>query len=258
MAVTVLSIPPLMATRTRPCLLIIVRVLLILYSVLHIFGFSTLLAQQRGMASVFPDEFHGRKTASGEEFNKNKYHAAHPKLAFGEKLTVYNPVNKKSVQVTIVDRGPFLEDKIIEVSSRVARELGIPQGGEVLLYNEKPPPASLAAKGGKDTEKTKPTTSIPPIPDNLSRQFTKGNIYRIQMHNVDSGKYFIQVAALSKYDAALQLVAKLQGLGYQQIVLRADNRFIKVAIGPFPSILTAKTKLDRLIAHGYKPIVIPW
>lgn len=82
-----------------------------------------------GKASYYGDEFHGRKTASGEVYNMNEYTAAHRTLPFGTICRVTNLNNQKSVLVRINDRGPFVVDRIIDLSVGAARAIdGIAEG----------------------------------------------------------------------------------------------------------------------------------
>ncbi len=80
---------------------------------------------QTGMASYYGPGFHGRKTASGEIFNKNDLTAAHRSLPFGSKVTVTDLKTGKSVVVRINDRGPFSGGRVIDLSEGAARNLGI-------------------------------------------------------------------------------------------------------------------------------------
>ena len=80
---------------------------------------------QTGMASYYGPGFHGRKTASGETFNKNDLTAAHRSLPFGSKVTVTDLKTGKSVVVRINDRGPFSGGRVIDLSEGAARNLGI-------------------------------------------------------------------------------------------------------------------------------------
>ncbi|KAB2878929.1 septal ring lytic transglycosylase RlpA family protein [bacterium] len=76
-----------------------------------------------GTASYYADKFHGRKTASGETFNMHDLTAAHKTLPFGTIVKVTNLKNDKSVKLKINDRGPFVKDRIIDVSLAAAKEL---------------------------------------------------------------------------------------------------------------------------------------
>jgi rare lipoprotein A len=78
---------------------------------------------QKGEASWYGSQYHGKTTSSGEVYNKNKMTAAHKTLPFGTKVKVTNLENNESVVLRINDRGPFVGDRIIDVSEVAARKL---------------------------------------------------------------------------------------------------------------------------------------
>ena len=84
---------------------------------------------ETGMASYYAREFHGRETASGRTYRKNELTAAHRTLPFGTKVRVTNLENGRHVVVTVTDRGPFRRERVIDLSKRAARELGIIRAG---------------------------------------------------------------------------------------------------------------------------------
>ncbi|RAU84359.1 septal ring lytic transglycosylase RlpA family protein [Pontibacter arcticus] len=84
---------------------------------------------QKGQASWYGSKYHGRKTSSGERYNKNHMTAAHQTLPFGTKVKVTNLDNQESVIVRINDRGPFVGNRIIDVSEVAARKLDFHREG---------------------------------------------------------------------------------------------------------------------------------
>ncbi len=82
-----------------------------------------------GIASWYGKRYHGRRTASGEIFDMNSGTAAHRTLPFGTRVEVTNLENGRSAVLKINDRGPFVRRRIIDVSRRVAQELGFVQQG---------------------------------------------------------------------------------------------------------------------------------
>lgn len=79
--------------------------------------------KQNVLASYYANKFNGRKTASGKRFDNNKYTAAHKKLPFGTKIKVTNPINGKFVIVEVIDRGPFVRSREIDLSRRAFMEI---------------------------------------------------------------------------------------------------------------------------------------
>lgn len=80
---------------------------------------------QEGVASYYSDRFQGALTASGEAFDQQALTAAHPSLPFGTKVLVTRPDTGQEVEVLINDRGPFVKGRIIDLSKRAARTLGM-------------------------------------------------------------------------------------------------------------------------------------
>ena len=84
---------------------------------------------QQGKASYYGARHHGRKTASGEPFNKNALTAAHRTLPFGTRVRVTNLNNQQSIVVRINDRGPYAKGRIIDLSEQAAREINMIRAG---------------------------------------------------------------------------------------------------------------------------------
>lgn len=83
----------------------------------------------RGFASYYGDEFQGRLTSNGEVFNQRSFTAAHRNLPFGTKVRVINMKNNRSVFVRINDRGPFVENRVIDLSRAAAEQLDMLKDG---------------------------------------------------------------------------------------------------------------------------------
>ena len=94
-------------------------------------------ATQRGIASFMSDRLHGEKTASGEPYDKNKLVAAHATYAMGTVVRVTNLENGRTVDVTIVDRGPKAAgNRIIDISRAAAERLDFIGDGTVQVRIE--------------------------------------------------------------------------------------------------------------------------
>lgn len=94
---------------------------------------------EQGIASYYADEYHGKKTASGEIYNMNEFSAAHPTLPFGLRLVVVNTRNNKSVIVKVNDRMPSFKGRIIDLSLAAAKKIDMIRDGttEVKIYRIK-------------------------------------------------------------------------------------------------------------------------
>ena len=86
---------------------------------------------EMGVASWYGPNFHGRAAASGEVYDMESLVAAHPTLPFNTWVRVLNLDNQKSVRVRIMDRGPFIEGRIIDLSHAAARAIGMLAPGTV-------------------------------------------------------------------------------------------------------------------------------
>lgn len=98
-----------------------------------------------GLASWYGPYFHGRQTATGERFNQNAFTAAHPSLPFDTYLRVTNLENGKAVIVRINDRGPYFENRTLDLSREAARCLGSETSGVVTVEAEIMQPESTTA-----------------------------------------------------------------------------------------------------------------
>ena len=85
----------------------------------------TFAQEKFGIASYYSDAFQGRKTASGEPYDKNKLTGAHKTYEFGTIVKVTRLDNKKSVNIRINDRGPYINGRIIDVSKAAAAQLDL-------------------------------------------------------------------------------------------------------------------------------------
>lgn len=85
--------------------------------------------KQRGVASWYGKQFHGRRTANGERYNMHSMSAAHPTLPLPSYVRVTNLKSGTSVIVRVNDRGPFARDRVIDLSHAAAHHLGIVKGG---------------------------------------------------------------------------------------------------------------------------------
>jgi len=101
-------------------------------------------AVQVGIASWYGHPFHGRPTASGEIYDMEKMTAAHRTFALGTVAHVENLTNKQTVQVRINDRGPFVNDRIIDLSHAAAQAISMPGIANVRLKVISTPPTRAA------------------------------------------------------------------------------------------------------------------
>jgi rare lipoprotein A len=143
--------------------------LLLLVSFLCFGAATKSMAQEFGEASIFADNFQGKKTASGELYDMNKLTAAHKSFPFGSKLKITRLDNKQSVVVRVNDRGPYLKGKVVELSRKAAREIGLTEG-EVKVKIE----LVEKANSNEDIRPPKPAPIVE-VPDAKSDLASKGD-----------------------------------------------------------------------------------
>jgi rare lipoprotein A len=98
-------------------------------------NFNYKLYKKKAHASYYASKFNGRKTASGKRFDNNKLTAAHKTFAFGTKVRVTNERNGKSVIVEIIDRGPYVRGREIDLSRKAFMDITSNKGGGAVIVN---------------------------------------------------------------------------------------------------------------------------
>lgn len=93
--------------------------------------------EEYGLASYYSDDFEGRSTAYGDTYNKDELTCAHKRFPYGTILKVTRLDNKKSVRVKVIDKGPFIKGRVVDLSRRAAEVLGIVGMGSVEVKVEK-------------------------------------------------------------------------------------------------------------------------
>jgi rare lipoprotein A (peptidoglycan hydrolase) len=96
----------------------------------------TLAADQVGLASWYGADFQGKPTASGQIFDEDKLTAAHRTLPLKSRVRVTNLENGRSVEVRINDRGPYVPGRVLDLSTRAARAIGMHKEGLALVRIE--------------------------------------------------------------------------------------------------------------------------
>jgi rare lipoprotein A len=176
--------------------------------------------EREGIASWYGDPYHGRRTASGEVYDKNKMTAAHRTLPFNTMVLVHNLENGKDVKVRINDRGPFVKNRIIDLSFAAARKIGMVGTGSahvrIDILEDVPVEGYYAIQVGafRDKERAEAmqtqVAAICPPAHIVSIENDDGVLYRVQ-----AGKY-------SDHSSALKALAELKKLKYDGFVVRLD------------------------------------
>lgn len=230
---------------------------------------------EKGLASYYDDSFHGRKTASGQTYDKNQYTAAHKTLPFGTKVRVKNPANGKTVDVTINDRGPYIKGRVIEISKRAAQQIDLlkatvaPVELTVLSGPEstKPAPTTPAtasstkpASSSATTSAAKParqpaasTNKTPKDGDNLVEEASEmktGGLYKMQVLKLQPEGFGVQVAGYSDYQSVVQQLAVLQKNWFKGATVFVDELngkpYYKVILGPLTTRAEAESYCENI------------
>lgn len=109
--------------------LILFSGLFCLLSTSFLFSQTQKTSAEYGKCGYYADNLHGRKTSSGEKYDKNLFTCAHKTLPFGTKVRITRLDNKKSVVVRVNDRGPYLEGYVTDISRKAAEAIGLIRDG---------------------------------------------------------------------------------------------------------------------------------
>ena len=195
----------------------------------HAHGF-----RERGTASWYGKDFHGRKTASGEIYNMYAMTAAHKTLPLGTYVRVCNFDNGKTVDVRINDRGPFVRGRIIDLSYEAARRIGLVGPGTA--------PTEIVALGlVKETV----------VNGKVQRTLVPGDYY--------VGDFTIQVGAFKLKENAVRLRSKLaQTYKNAHIVVYEGARgtFYRVRVSRCKTLDQAKMYEKIVEAAGYPDAIV--
>ncbi|RLB90912.1 MAG: septal ring lytic transglycosylase RlpA family lipoprotein [Deltaproteobacteria bacterium] len=190
--------------------------------------------RQRGIASWYGEDFHGHRTASGEIYNMHAMTAAHKTLPLGTYVRVHNLRNGKKVVVRINDRGPFVRGRIIDLSRRAAKRIGLVGPGTA--------PVEIVALG---------------IPKQVT---VNGKIRRtFDTINYDVGDFTIQVGAFREKEKAYRLKEKLSQRYKGAYIAKYQSSggiFYRVRVGRWMSLAQARRYERILEANGYPDAIV--
>jgi rare lipoprotein A len=189
---------------------------------------------QRGIASWYGKKFHGRKTSNGETYDMYAMTAAHKSLPIPTYVEVTNLKNNKQVIVRVNDRGPFHENRIIDLSYTAARKLDIVAEGtglvEIRVLEQ-----NRVADGGKM-----------PVTEDISVSETA----------VEAGidHFYIQVGAFGKLDNATRFQTRVASLSKSLVEISEatvnEKKIFRVQIGPLHNVDIADRIVRDLTKQG--------
>ena len=235
---------------------------------------------ETGVASWYGPGFVGHSTASGETYDENAMTAAHKTLPLPTLVRVTNLENGRQIQLRINDRGPFVNDRIIDLSRRAAQLLGVEQQGtakvRVQVMAEESRALALSAGAGEEAQGPQPTAApttkvttealpgstksavsaagTPPKAIVLGYAPVPQPSPVVVQQPVHATNLFIQAGAFLQLDNADRLRAKLSGVGSARVVpvQLGAQRFYRVRLGPIATVALADAMLGRVIAMGNK------
>ena len=200
--------------------------------------------KERGVASWYGRKFHGEKTSIGEAYDMYAMSAAHPTLPLPSYARVTNVATGKSVVVRVNDRGPFLHDRVIDLSYAAAYRIGIAQKGSGPVEVEAIIPGETVVATAAPLP---PVESAPVAPPPAGQPATEAGT-PVPVAPADGG-FGVQLGAFSNYANAqnfvLHLANQLAPLGVEAKVRQVGGLF-RVFVGPYPTRDEARLTADRL------------
>jgi rare lipoprotein A len=204
---------------------------------------------EKGMASYYASEFHGKRTASGEKYDMNSLTAAHNTLPFNSYVKVTNLKNNKSVIVRINDRGPHTKKRVIDLSKAAAIKIDMIQSGEAKVKIEK-----IDSLENKDSISNVYKSTL----NENNNTFKIGYIYDISGKEVKPKTFAVQVISFSdknKVDKEIEnLKAKIKNI-YIEVFEVDSKKVYRILSGGFISKESAQAELKRLNKIGYKGLI---
>jgi rare lipoprotein A len=207
---------------------------------------------ERGKASWYGEPFHGRKTSNGEVYNMYADTAAHKTLPMDTMLLVKNLENGKSTVVRINDRGPFVQERIIDLSYSKASTLGIIGNGTADV--------EIVALAERDTEE-EPQVAVSRQQKTKSKSTAARKVAKIKPHRAppvpdfDKGNFYVQVGAFVKIDNARLLAKAFAKKGRDVIIQQypaAGMNLYRVMIFAGTSLKKGKLYEQQLKLDGFR------
>lgn len=237
----------------------------------------------RGRASWYGKYFQGRRTTSGERFDRFEYTCAHKTLPFGTRLRVTNPHNGQSVVVRVTDRGPFRRQRIIDLSEIAARPLNLIELGSATVIAEvvadttplgpTDAPTNLEALQAADpAPEAAFTTYTVPLPKPQPPIFFSDSVAaaaRAELAAVPlvtpltatTQVYLVQAGVFDDYSHALVMQARIESLYNVETLIERDSAdgtvSNRVLVGRYENRADAERLRRRLLVWGIGGAVRP-
>ncbi len=203
--------------------------------------------KERGNASWYGKKFHGQRTSIGDTYDMYGMTAAHPTLPVPSYARVTNLANGKTVIVRVNDRGPFLHDRIIDLSYAAAHKLGYVNHGsaevevESIAVNGNAPLAAAVTTPLVKAESVAAETVMPVMPPDVA------------------GKVYLQLGAFKEKQGAESFLSKMRaelGDTGKDIILLRQSGLNRIQLGPYANSEEARSAANTLAGRlGFKPFV---
>lgn len=201
--------------------------------------------RERGIASWYGKKFHGRRTSSGEPYDMYAMTAAHKTLPLPSYVRVRNLQNGRSVVVRVNDRGPFLHNRLIDLSYAAAAKLDILGTGTGVVEIE-------AIEAGEETTQVVKTFPLQVISPAVAAEEISDS-----PPPATSPKLYLQVGAFSQWDNAISLRDRLERGALRPISIQpaqpqagTEARLYRVRIGPLASVEEGDRLMERAAQLG--------
>jgi rare lipoprotein A len=200
----------------------------------------------RGVASWYGEPFHGRKTANGERFDKNRLSAAHTTLPLPSLVEVTNLENGESLVLRVNDRGPFVGDRLIDLSEAAAEELGFKRNGLAEVEVRFIRLADAAGEPPRPDRRARVARTDAPPP----RDLPTAPATRVALCEA----WYVQAGAFRDRESARNVAAVIETLFDGPIgghSVRVGN-LTRVRVGPFAGRDAAHRALATVAREGYR------
>lgn len=201
---------------------------------------------EQGTASWYGNGFQGRPTANGEIFDMNLVTIAHPTLPIPSLVEVTNLENGRSIVARVNDRGPFADDRLVDVSARGAELLGFKEKGTARVRVRYVGQAPQAEQVNIHANAIAPITMAINAPTQAPQRASAP----VQVAS-NEGTTFVQVGAFASRENAERAIRQSREIGSAKIVpLQANGASLyRVVIGPFDNN-AAQLKIEEAKSSG--------
>ena len=214
----------------------------------------------QGRASWYGRKFHGKPTSNGERYDMYGMTAAHPTLPIPSYVRVTRVSTGKTVILRVNDRGPFLANRVIDLSYVAAYKLGVlaPGSAEVIVERIMPDeirgwraqaPTAAPLPSPSPAPAPAPAPAMPPTASVQTPSAIASS--NVPLNTISAGSFYLQAGAFSDPARAQALASDLSGkvpsdLGATVNIEQSSGHLYRVRIGPFASRDAASQASERL------------